>query len=113
MLASTGSPAASARAREVTTTAAAPSEIWEALPAVMVPSGENAGRSLPRASAGGAGPVPPSRAAGEGAHDHGRARSGVGGAPLRGGRHAPPAQLDRGQGGQRPAEPADRRPGPG
>ena len=50
-MASTPRPSAAARSREVTTTAAAPSEIWEALPAVMVPSGENAGRSRPRASA--------------------------------------------------------------
>jgi hypothetical protein len=33
-------------ARLITTTAAAPSEIWLADPAVTVPSAENAGRSL-------------------------------------------------------------------
>jgi hypothetical protein len=37
-------------AREVTTTAAPPSEIWLAFPAVIVPSPSKAGRSLPRDS---------------------------------------------------------------
>src|SRR5690606_14930146 len=40
-------PSSSALVLLITTTAAAPSEIWEALPAVMVPSLEKAGRSLP------------------------------------------------------------------
>ncbi len=40
------SPSSSALARLITTTAAAPSEICEAEPAVMVPSLVNAGRSL-------------------------------------------------------------------
>ena len=44
----------------MTTTAAAPSEIWEAFPAVMVPSGENAGRSLPSDSAVAPGRMPSS-----------------------------------------------------
>ena len=44
-------PSSSALALLITTTAAAPSEICEAEPAVMVPSVENAGRSLPRDSA--------------------------------------------------------------
>ena len=41
-----GAPSSSAFARDITTTAAAPSEICEADPAVTVPSAENAGRSL-------------------------------------------------------------------
>ena len=44
-------PNRSARSFVVTTTAAPPSEIWEALPAVIVPSGLNAGFSFPRDSA--------------------------------------------------------------
>ncbi len=44
------SPSSSALARLMTTTAAAPSEIWDALPAVMVPSGEKAGLSRPNPS---------------------------------------------------------------
>ena len=40
-------PSCSALAADVTTTAAAPSEICDALPAVMVPSFANAGRRLP------------------------------------------------------------------
>ena len=43
-------PRSSATSRLVTITAAAPSEIWEALPAVIVPSLENAGFSAPRLS---------------------------------------------------------------
>ena len=43
-------PSSSALARLTRTTAAAPSESWEALPAVIVPSGENAGRRRPRDS---------------------------------------------------------------
>ena len=39
-------PFASATALSITTTAAAPSEIGEAVPAVMVPSGRKLGRSL-------------------------------------------------------------------
>ena len=46
-----GAPSSSALARHMTTTAAAPSEIWLAEPAVMVPSGANAGRSLASACA--------------------------------------------------------------
>src|SRR5664280_372300 len=49
--ASTGAPSSSALARDITTTAQAPSEIWEAEPAVMVPSAAKAGRSLPSDSA--------------------------------------------------------------
>ena len=41
-----GAPSSSAFARDITTTAAAPSEICDADPAVTVPSAENAGRSL-------------------------------------------------------------------
>jgi hypothetical protein len=41
-----GAPNSSALARLITTTAAAPSEIWLADPAVTVPSAENAGRSF-------------------------------------------------------------------
>ena len=44
-------PSSSAFRRLMTTTAAAPSEICDELPAVMVPSLANAGRSLPRPSA--------------------------------------------------------------
>ena len=44
-------PARSAAAFDITTTAAPPSEICDALPAVMVPSASNAGRSPPRLSA--------------------------------------------------------------
>ena len=40
----------------MTTTAAPPSEIWQALPAVMVPSLSKAGRSAPSDSAVVAGP---------------------------------------------------------
>jgi hypothetical protein len=47
------------------------------------------------------------------AHDHVLDRARVGPGPLQGGRDGPPAQLDRGQRGQRPAEPPDGRPGPG
>ena len=50
----TGAPSSSALARLITTTAAAPSEIWLAEPAVTVPSAENAGRSLRQALGGGA-----------------------------------------------------------
>ena len=45
------SPSSSALALLITTTAAAPSEICDDEPAVMVPSLANAGRSLPRLSA--------------------------------------------------------------
>ena len=51
-----GAPSSSAFARHITTTAAAPSEICEADPAVTVPSAENAGRSLPSDCRGGARP---------------------------------------------------------
>ncbi len=44
-------PSSSALALLATTTAAAPSEIWEADPAVIVPSGSNAGRSFASDSA--------------------------------------------------------------
>jgi hypothetical protein len=47
------------------------------------------------------------------AHDHVLDRARVGPGPLQGGRDGPPAQLDRGQRGQGPAEPPDGRPGPG
>ena len=47
---------------DITTTAAAPSEICEALPAVMVPSLAKAGRSLPRLSAVVSGRTPSSEA---------------------------------------------------
>ena len=50
----TGAPSSSAFARDITTTAAAPSEIWLADPAVTVPSAENAGRSLASDRGGGA-----------------------------------------------------------
>ena len=46
-----GAPSSSALARHITTTAAAPSEICDADPAVTVPSAENAGRSLARLAA--------------------------------------------------------------
>ena len=46
-----GAPSSSALARLMTTTAAAPSEICDADPAVTVPSAENAGRSLARLAA--------------------------------------------------------------
>ena len=49
--ASHSSPSSSALALLITTTAAAPSEIWDAEPAVMVPSLLNAGRSLDSDSA--------------------------------------------------------------
>ena len=45
------SPARSAYSADVTTTAAAPSEIWDAVPAVIVPSLPKAGLSLARVSA--------------------------------------------------------------
>ena len=48
--ASTRTPARSAASADITTTAAAPSEICEAVPAVIVPSFPKAGRSLARAS---------------------------------------------------------------
>src|ERR1039457_2208509 len=44
--ASTGRPAWAAAADDITTTAAAPAEVGDAAPAVIVPSGRNAGRSL-------------------------------------------------------------------
>jgi len=44
-------PSSSALARDITTTAAPPSEICDALPAVMVPALSKAGRSEPRDSA--------------------------------------------------------------
>ena len=43
-------PKSSALARLITTTAAAPSEICDALPAVSVPCSENAGRNLASAA---------------------------------------------------------------
>ena len=46
-----GAPSSSALARLMTTTAAAPSEICDADPAVTVPSAANAGRSLARLAA--------------------------------------------------------------
>ena len=46
-----GAPSSSAFRRDMTTTAAAPSEIWDAEPAVIVPSGANAGRSFASDSA--------------------------------------------------------------
>src|SRR5262249_59832371 len=49
--ASTVAPAAAAASDDITTTAQAPSEICEAVPAVMVPSLANAGGSLASASA--------------------------------------------------------------
>ena len=49
---------ASAVSRSATTSAAAPSEICEALPAVTVPSSRNAARRLPSDSAGRTGPHP-------------------------------------------------------
>ena len=49
------SPSSSALALLITTTAAAPSEIGEAVPAVIVPSLPNAGRSLASDSDGGVG----------------------------------------------------------
>jgi hypothetical protein len=49
--ASRGAPSSSALARDMTTTAQAPSEIWDEEPAVTVPSAENAGRSLASVSA--------------------------------------------------------------
>ena len=55
-------PSSSAFARDVTTTAAAPSEICEALPAVIVPSFLNAGLSAASASAVVPGRIPSSRA---------------------------------------------------
>ena len=51
--ASIGSPSSSAFALLMTTTAHAPSEICDAEPAVIVPSCENAGRSLPERLDGG------------------------------------------------------------
>ena len=48
--ASTRTPARSAASADITTTAAAPSEICEAVPAVIVPSFPKAGRSLAKAS---------------------------------------------------------------
>jgi hypothetical protein len=47
----TGAPSSSALALDITTTAAAPSEICDDEPAVTVPSGANAGRSLANVSA--------------------------------------------------------------
>ena len=44
------SPSASAFSRAISSTAAAPSEIWELLPAVIFPSGLNAGFSFASAS---------------------------------------------------------------
>ena len=49
--ASHGRPSDSAFSRLITTTAAAPSEICDEDPAVIVPSGANAGRSLASSSA--------------------------------------------------------------
>ena len=46
-----GAPNSSAFARDMTTTAAAPSEICDAEPAVTVPSAANAGRSFARLAA--------------------------------------------------------------
>ena len=46
----TPSPARSAASADITTTAAAPSEIWEEVPAVIVPSRPKAGLSLASAS---------------------------------------------------------------
>ncbi len=53
-------PSASARAEVVSTRAAAPSEIWEELPAVIVPSFAKAGRRRARDSAVVSGRMPSS-----------------------------------------------------
>ena len=50
------SPRRSASSLDITTTAAAPSEICDEVPAVMVPSLRKAGRSLPSDLDGGVGP---------------------------------------------------------
>ena len=60
-------PNCSARSFVVTTTAAPPSEIWEALPAVIVPVGLKAGFSLASDSSVVSGRMPSSRATTTGA----------------------------------------------
>src|SRR5881628_2605230 len=54
-------PSLAARSFDITTTAAAPSETWDALPAVMVPSLWNAGVSLLSVSTVVSGLTPSSR----------------------------------------------------